>query len=394
MNTRIKKIRQIEQHEVEASPSADYLVKAARMEAVIDAQPDCVKVVAKDYTLMDMNFTGLDMIGAASIEMVRGVKVLGLIDPEYHDIYKNSVDQAYKGIGMEIEFAITGLNGIKRFMSQRSAPIYSSNDPNKVVEMVAVARDITRKRDNILALERAKGVAEEASRVKSNFLATMSHEFRTPLNAILGFSEIIKAESFGKIGNAKYAEYINDIHSSGRHLLDLINDVLDISEIEADKRVLLKEELDLEEVALHCLSTVNILAEKKQIMISVNIGANLPKIYGDRRSLKQILINLLSNSIKFSHEEGVVILSIFDDGNNVKIAIKDNGIGIADTDIADITKPFFRGQSEADIAVPGTGLGLSIVKSLVDAHGGDLKIESKEHIGTVVKLDFPIHSPE
>ena len=394
MNTKIKNIRQVEQLEIEVTPSVDYLVKAARMEAIIDAQPDCVKVIAEDYTLMDMNLTGLDMIGAPSVEMVRGVKVLGLVDPEYHDIYKQSVDQAYKGVGMEIEFAITGLNGVKRFMSQRSAPIFSSLDRTKVVEMVAVARDITEKHEDVVALERAKGLAEDASRVKSNFLATMSHEFRTPLNAILGFSEIIKTESFGKIGNVKYAEYIDDIHSSGRHLLDLINDVLDISEIEADKRVLLKEELDLEEVALHCLSTVNILAEKKQIMISVNIGANLPKIYGDRRSLKQILINLLSNAVKFSHEEGVVILSIFDDGNNVKIAIKDNGIGIASMDLANITKPFFRGQSEAEIAASGTGLGLSIVKSLVDAHNGDLKIESKEYVGTVVKLDFPIYSPQ
>lgn len=394
MNTKIEKIRHVEQLKIETQPSADYLVKAARMEAVIDAQPDCVKVIADDYTLMEMNLTGLDMIGAPSIEMVRGVNVLGLIDPEYHDIYKQAVDQAYKGVGMEIEFAITGLNGSKRYMSQRSAPIYSSIDRNKVVEMVAVARDITVKRDDVIALERAKGLAEDASRVKSNFLATMSHEFRTPLNAILGFSEIIKAESFGKIGIAKYVEYIDDIHSSGRHLLDLINDVLDISEIEADKRVLLKEELDLEEVALDSLNTVNIIAEKKQIMISVNIGANLPKIYGDRRSLKQILINLLSNAVKFSHEEDVVILSIFDDGNNVKIAIKDNGIGIAEADLAGILKPFFRGQSEVEIAAPGTGLGLSIVKSLVDAHNGVLKIESKEHVGTVVKLDFPIYSPE
>lgn len=394
MTTKIKNIRHVEQLEIETRPSADYLVKAARMEAIIDAQPDCVFVIADDYTLMDMNYTGLDMIGAHSIEVVRGIKIFGLIEPEYHDTVKNAVDHAYQGMGMEIEFEITGLNGIKRFMSQRSAPIFSSIDPNKIVEMVAVARDITVKHDDVAALEHAKGVAEEASRIKSNFLATISHEFRTPLNAILGFSEIIKAESFGKIGIAKYAEYIDDIHSSGRHLLDLINDVLDISEIEANKRVLLKEELDLEEVALHCLNTVNILAEKKQIMISVNTGANLPKIYGDRRSLKQILINLLSNAVKFSHDEGVVILSIFDDGQNVKIAIKDSGIGIAENDLTEIIKPFYRGQSDAEIAVPGTGLGLSIVKSLVASHNGVLEIESVEHIGTVVKLDFPIYSPE
>lgn len=385
------KIRQVEIRNVETAPSEEYLLKAARMEAVLDAQPDCVKVVTADYTIIDMNFAGLDMIGADNIDLVRGASVLDIVDPEYHDVFKGSVDQAYEGIATEAEFAITGLNGKKRYMSQRAAPIFSSDEPGKVVEMVAVTRDISEQQKDLTALEEAKIMAEEANRVKSNFLATISHEFRTPLNAILGFSEIIKEESLGAIGNVKYAEYINDIYYSGKHLLDLINDVLDISEIEADKRVLLKEEIDLEEVALQSLSTVNILAEKKQIMISVNIAANLPNIFADRRSIKQILINLLSNAIKFSHAGAVVMLNIHQDGNSAKITIQDDGIGINREDLGNITKPFFRAQEEAEIAASGTGLGLTIVKSLLDGHDGTLSIESTEHIGTTVTINLPIY---
>ncbi len=370
---------------------ARYRNMAARLEAIVDSQPDCVKIVSRDYKLVEMNFAGLEMIDANSIDEVRGANVLDIVDPEYHNVFKASVDATYAGEALECEFNITGLKGSKRRMSQRSAPIFNSDNPNEVIEMVAVTRDITAQYDSLLSLEEAKVMAEEANKVKSNFLATMSHEFRTPLNAILGFSEIIKSGSLGKIENPKYEEYINDIHSSGKHLLDLINDVLDISEIEAEKRVILKEEIDLEEIALHCLNTVNILAEKKQIMISVNIAANLPKIYADRRSLKQIFINLLSNAIKFSHDDGIIVLNIHEDGKTVKISIKDEGIGISKENLKNITDPFFRGQAEAEIAASGTGLGLSIVKSLLDAHNGSLEIVSQEHIGTTVNVCFPVY---
>ncbi len=369
-----------------------YRNQAARLEAIVDSQPDCVKIVSADYKLKEMNLVGLEMIDAMTIDDVRGASVFELIDPEYHDVFKESVDAAYRGESSDVEFTITGLKGSKRRMSQHSAPIFNTDKPTEVIEMVAVTRDITDQHQGMIALEEAKMLAEEANKVKSNFLATMSHEFRTPLNAILGFSEIIKTESLGPLKNLKYAEYIDDIHSSGKHLLDLINDVLDISEIEAKKRVLLKQETDLEEVALHCLSTINILAEKKEVMISVNIGANMPYIYADRRSIKQILINLLSNAIKFSHEGGLISLSIHEVVGAVKVSIKDRGIGISETNLSEITEPFYREQNDAEIAVSGTGLGLSIVKSLVEAHDATLSIESIEHIGTTVSLEFPVYS--
>ncbi|MEZ5756682.1 MAG: ATP-binding protein [Emcibacteraceae bacterium] len=366
--------------------------QAARLEAIVHSQPDCVKIVSSDYKLIDMNEAGLEMVDAGSLEDVKGACLLDLVDPEFHELFKESVDLAYRGKPSEIEFNITGLNGSKRRMSQRAAPIFDRDNPDHVIEMVAVTRDISDKHATLASLEDAKIMAEEASKLKSNFLATMSHEFRTPLNAILGFSEIIKSKSLGEIGIPKYEEYIEDIYNSGRHLLDIINDVLDISEIEAKKRIFLKEEIDLEDVALECLSTVNILAQEKQIIMSANIGANLPRIYADKRSIKQILINLLSNAVKFSHDGSVVILSIYDNGKFLKINIKDTGIGISKEFMKDIAKPFFRGQAEADITAPGTGLGLSIVKSLISEHDAQMEIESEEHVGTTVKLSFPINS--
>ncbi len=259
---------------------------AARLEAIVDSQPDCVKIVTRDYKLMEMNVTGLKMIDVEHIDEIRGSSILGIVDPEYQEAYKKSIDDAYEGKNTNVEFTITGLKGSKRRMSQHTAPIYDSEDPNKIIETVAVSRDITEQYDTMVALGDAKKMAEQASKVKSNFLATMSHEFRTPLNTIIGFSEIIKAESFGKIGNAKYAEYMEDIYNSGRHLLDLINDVLDISEIEADKRIIIKKDLVLGDLIAHSIATVKVLAEQNNVELIAEIEEGLPLLNADNRSVK------------------------------------------------------------------------------------------------------------
>ncbi len=392
MKTNLNRIRKLElQKEDKAAPTLDP-VKYARMEAHLDAQPDCVKVVGPDYRLMEMNQAGLEMIGARSIEQVRGLSVLEIVDPLYHEEFKKAIDDAYRGSVTEVEFMITGLNGIKSRMNQRAAPIFSTYEKDRVVEIVCGTRDITALHNDYVELIEAKYLAEEANRVKTNFLATMSHEFRTPLNAILGFSEIIKNHSLGKLQNSKYQEYIGDIHDSGRHLLDLVDDVLDISEIEADKRVILKESVNLEEIILHCINSLNILAEKKDIIVATNISGTMPAVYADKRSIKQILINLLSNAIKFSPEDSKVSISLHEEKGFAKILISDNGIGISKEAIKDITEPFFREQSDAEISAPGTGLGLSIVKSLLDAHDGTLHFESQLGKGTTVDVKIPVNS--
>ena len=277
-------------------------------------------------------------------------------------------------------------------MSQRAAPIFSPYEKDNVVEIVCGTRDVTEQYNDYVELIEAKYLAEEANRVKTNFLATMSHEFRTPLNAILGFSEVIKNNSFGEIENPKYKEYIGDIHDSGRHLLDLVDDVLDISEIEADKRVILKESVNLEEITLHCINSLNVLAEKKNIIVATNISGTMPAVYADKRSVKQILINLLSNAIKFSPEDSKVSISLYEEKGFANINVSDDGIGISKEALEDITEPFFREQSDAKISAAGTGLGLSIVKSLLDAHGGTLHFESAVGKGTTVEITLPVNS--
>jgi PAS domain S-box-containing protein len=363
---------------------------AARLEAIVDSQPDCVKIVTRDYKLMEMNVTGLKMIDVEHIDEIRGSSILGIVDPEYQEAYKKSIDDAYEGKNTNVEFTITGLKGSKRRMSQHTAPIYDSEDPNKIIETVAVSRDITEQYDTMVALGDAKKMAEQASKVKSNFLATMSHEFRTPLNAIIGFSEIIKAEIFGKIGNAKYAEYMEDIYNSGRHLLDLINDVLDISEIEADKRIIIKEDLDLGDLIAHSIATVKVLAEQNNVELIAEIEEGLPLLNADNGSVKRILFNLLSNAIKFSSMGGDVIVKTYQKEDNIMLSVSDQGIGIPEEALDNLTNPFYRVQEEAIIASSGTGLGLSIVKSLVEAHQGELKIKSKVPIGTTVMVSFPL----
>lgn len=367
---------------------------AARLEAIVDSQPDCVKIVSQDYKLMEMNLIGLEMIDAGPIDTVRGADLMDVVDPEYHEVFKKSIDDAYAGKTTDVEFNITGLKGSKRRMSQHCAPIYNSDKPDEIIEAVAVSRDVTDQYEAYIALEEAKFLAERANAVKSSFLATMSHEFRTPLNAIIGFSEIIKDESFGELGNDKYKEYINDIYGSGRHLLELINEVLDISEIEADKRILSKEPTDVSELIDNCIGTLNVIAQRQGVDIKLEIEQGLPEIVVDRRSLKQILMNLISNAIKFSTEKSTVKVDVLKRDHHIVIKVKDEGIGIAEQHLKNITKPFFRGQEEAMITAPGTGLGLSIVKSLVDAHDGTLMFESQEYIGTTATVTLPISASE
>ena len=362
---------------------------AARLEAIVDSQPDCVKIVTRDYKLLEMNIAGLNMLDVNEIEAVRGTCLIDFVDPGYREIFKKSIDAAYAGKTTNVEFTITGLKGSKRRMSQHTAPIFDSEDPTKVVETVAVSRDVTEQYDNLNALAAAKMAAEQASKVKSNFLATMPHEFRTLLNAIIGFSEIIKTESFGEIGNKKYAEYMEDIYSSGRHLLDLINDVLDISEIEAEKRVIVKEDLDLGEFIHHAIGMVKVLAAQNNITITAEIEEEIPDLYADQRSIKQILFNLLSNAVKFTHAGDDVVVRAYHQDDKIILKVTDHGIGIPQDALQDLTRPFYRVQEDAIIAASGTGLGLSIVKSLVVAHQGELDIQSREHIGTTVSVSFP-----
>lgn len=216
----------------------------------------------------------------------------------------------------------------------------------------------------------------EADRIKNEFLSNMSHELRTPLNAIIGFSETLSMKIFGEL-NEKQAEYIEDIHSSGRHLLGMINDLLDLSKIESGKMELNRENFDLNSAVDEAVSIVMPLAEKKSITISVNGGKRNIKINADKRKIHQILYNLLSNAIKFTNENGNIELNLFAHNDIIELSIKDDGIGIAPEFHEKIFEKFQQVKATCSEGINSTGLGLTITRELIEMHGGSIRVESE-----------------
>ena len=238
--------------------------------------------------------------------------------------------------------------------------------------------------------DEARRRAEEANLAKSSFLATMSHELRTPLNAILGFSEVMKNELFGRHGVAAYKDYSSDIHSSGQHLLMLINEILDLSRVEAGRYELREEPVSLAHVVEECLHLLSLRAEQREITITRAIEAQLPRIWGDERALRQITLNLLTNAIKFTPSGGHVTLKCgWTQSGGQYISIRDTGPGIPEDEIPVVLSSFGRGSLAQKNAEEGSGLGLPIVKGLVDLHGGTFHIQSELRQGTEVTVILP-----
>ena len=237
---------------------------------------------------------------------------------------------------------------------------------------------------------REKEIAESANRSKTEFLANMSHELRTPLNAIIGFSEIIAREMFGSLNNEKYRSYAVDIKDSGAHLLSIVNDMLDLSRIEAGKTRLQEEPVSLDEVIHEALGLLKATPDSARRQITLDLPDALPQLTADRRALRQVLLNLLSNAIKFTEDGGKIraMSSIAPDGS-VVIQVADDGIGMPQGDIAHVLKPFGQAESGMRRHHQGTGLGLPLSKSLIELHGGSLDLQSELGEGTTVTIHLP-----
>ena len=260
--------------------------------------------------------------------------------------------------------------------------------PNGAV--ISIYSDVTEIKASERRLIEARSEAEAANRAKGDFLANMSHELRTPLNAIIGFSEVISNELFGPINNEKYLEYIRDIHTSSLHLLSIINDVLDMSKIEAGKVELSEEIVQIQSVIGEVMRMVHERARSRDIELTALLPDEDVEIWADERSMKQIFLNLLSNAIKFSKDGGQIYVRIVADQPDVAVfEIEDHGIGMSEEEQERALQPFGQAKPATTRNYGGTGLGLPITKGLVEAHGGTLTIDSRAGDGTSVRIVLP-----
>jgi signal transduction histidine kinase len=232
--------------------------------------------------------------------------------------------------------------------------------------------------------------AMSANKAKSEFLANMSHELRTPLNAIIGFSEIMREQMFGALGDNRYREYSRLIHGAGTHLLGLINDVLDMSKIEAGKMELHPEQFDLKTVIAECVELMAERASSREIELVIEYGPDSLVLVADRRAVSQMLLNLLSNAVKFSLTGGRIQVRAVLRNGRVVLSVEDNGIGISEADLRDLGNPFVQAHNQLGIVHTGTGLGLALVRALAEKHAGAMHIESRESVGTTVTIELPI----
>ena len=250
--------------------------------------------------------------------------------------------------------------------------------------------DVTAQKLAESELRAVRSEAEMTSRVKAEFLANVSHELRTPLNAIIGFSEVISSETFGPVGVDKYLEYAHDIHESADHLLAVVNDILDLSKIEAGRATLVLEDADATELVDSCLRLIHGRAADSRLQLRRLVEDSLPRLRVDPLKIKQILINLLSNAVKFTHSGGAVTLrAASTPEGGVVFSVSDTGIGIAEEDLSKAIETYGQVEPSDGVRVEGTGLGLPLAKALTELHGGELKIESSAGKGTTVTVTLP-----
>ena len=325
------------------------------------------------------------LIGYQPAELI-GRSLTDFVHPDDVPVVSSAFTSAGEGKAATAELRFITKQGSYAWGEFRCRPAGRPGDA--MGDIVAVTRDVAERKAHERDLIHARDLAEGANRAKSRFLANMSHELRTPLNAILGFSEVMTHQMFGPIGQ-RYVDYAQLIHESGGHLLGLINSILDMSKIEAGRFKLQPEPFDLSEVAVQALRFVRFLAERNGVTVEEAIAADARDIVADKRAVTQILINLLSNGVKFTPRGGTVSIVASLSGTDVQISVSDTGVGIDNSDLTRLGEPFEQVESEHTRAKEGTGLGLALVRALTHLHGGSMTIESMLGEGTTVRIRLP-----
>ncbi len=256
-------------------------------------------------------------------------------------------------------------------------------------DVVAVLRDVSERKLQERAVEIARLESERANTAKFHFLATMSHELRTPLNAIIGFSEIMTSDSLN-VDTERQREYARLINESGRHLLSVVNGILDASKMETGNFEVTPEPFAPAPAIVSCTDLLALKAQESGVELKMRLAQNLPELAADRRAFNQILINLISNAIKFTPRGGRVTVGALGEGGKLTLTVEDTGVGIGEADLPHLGEPFFQAHASYDRRHDGSGLGLSIVKGLVGLHGGDVEIRSRLGEGTRVTVRLPV----
>lgn len=367
----------------------DPRARVAELEAVLDTATDGVAILNAEGTVVAMNRAGQALFGADATSL-EGRKLVDLLAPESRRAAQDYLDglarngvQSLLNDGREVIALEAGGGLVPLFMT------IGRLGEGRARAFCAVMRDITQWKKAEEELTAAKKHAELASLHKSDFLAKISHEIRTPLNAIMGFAEVMIDERFGPVGTERYKEYLKDIRTSGAHIMSLVNDLLDLSKIEAGKLDLKFEAVDLNAILRECVALMQPQANRERIIIRASLPTQVPPIVADSRSIRQIMLNLLSNAVKFTPAGGQVIVSTaLEDQGQVALRVRDTGVGMTETEVIQALEPF-RQVHTARSGAAGTGLGLPLTKALVEANRAAFAIRSTPGQGTLVEIVFP-----
>jgi PAS domain S-box-containing protein len=366
-------------------------ILSAELQAILDTATDGILILDRDGHILNMNHPAEALFGQDLVQLA-GENLIDLLDPASHEIALNYLHKIMNDSSARALNDGREVIGLEKKGGQ--IPLFMTlgwlGDSNSHSAFCAVLRDITQWKQAEAGLIHARKRAEAASEQKSDFLAKMSHEIRTPLNAIIGFSEVMLEERFGPVGNERYTQYLKDIHTSGGFLLSLVNDLLDLSKIEAGKLDLIFASVSLNELALQAISMVQPQANRNAIILRSSLQP-VPRVIADMRSIRQILLNLLSNAIRFTPDGGQVIVStLSNEDGSLSLRVRDTGIGMTEFEIALAMEPFRQIKSEHDIVRnKGTGLGLPISKALAEANHARFDILSEPKKGTLASITFP-----
>jgi PAS domain S-box-containing protein len=358
-----------------------------RLASIVQLSSDAIVSVTLDRRVASWNRGAEKLYGYSAAEML-GRTVHDTIPPHRAAEAQSLVERVLRGERVDIlETERLRKDGTIVAVALGVSPVI---DPSgAIVGIASIARDITELKRVEAALIRAKEEAEIANHAKSTFLANMSHELRTPLNAIVGFSEMMKTAVFGVLGDEHYRGYVADIHASGLHLLDIINDLLDLAKIEAGKMRIEEDVVALDVIVGQMVRLMREQAEHAGILLGTAIDPALPRLRGDQRALRQILLNLVSNAIKFTPQGGQVTIAARADASGLALRVRDTGVGIAPEDLARLMQPFAQIEPVEVRRHHGTGLGLALVRAMAELHGGSVTIASEPGCGTEVTVRLP-----